>query len=29
MAIKCKCIVTTSHEGSGAYAIRMDNDENI
>jgi hypothetical protein len=29
MAIRCKCLITTSNEGSGAYAVRSDNDENV
>jgi len=29
MAAKVTCIVTSSEEGRGAYAIRADNDENV
>ncbi|MFN3423309.1 MAG: hypothetical protein ACK4UL_01680 [Novosphingobium meiothermophilum] len=29
MAAKAVCIVTRSEEGRGAYAVRMDNDENV
>ncbi|MCX7285640.1 MAG: hypothetical protein NTX28_16645 [Novosphingobium sp.] len=29
MAVKAMCIVTRSEEGRGAYAVRMDNDENV
>lgn len=29
MAAKATCIVTSSEEGRGAYAIRTDNDENV
>ena len=29
MAVKAMCIVTKSEEGRGAYAVRMDNDENV
>lgn len=29
MAVKAMCIITRSEEGRGAYAVRMDNDENV
>lgn len=29
MAAKVRCIVTSSEEGRGAYAIRVDNDESL
>ena len=29
MAVKAKCIVTTSYADTGAYGIRCDNDEKV
>lgn len=29
MAVKVKCIITTSEVGQGAFGIRIDNDENV